>query len=77
MRNLILAYLEDMVLLTISCWYDDFQHICFKISNIKSYLISIASLSKKQESSRKTSIFALLTMPKPLTVWITINCGKF
>ena len=30
-------------------------------------------LSKKQESSRKTSISALLTMPKPLTVWITIN----
>ena len=33
--------------------------------------------SKKQESSRKTSISALLTMPKALTVWITINCGKF
>ena len=32
---------------------------------------------KKRESSRKTSISALLTMPKPLTVWITINCGKF
>ena len=32
---------------------------------------------KKQESSRKTSIFALLTTPKPSTVWITINCGKF
>ena len=32
---------------------------------------------KKQESSRKTSISALMTMPKPLTVWITINCGKF
>ena len=32
---------------------------------------------KKQESSRKTSISALLTMPKPLTVWITINCEKF
>ena len=32
---------------------------------------------EKQESSRKTSISALLTMPKPLTVWITINCGKF
>ena len=28
---------------------------------------------KKQESSRKTSISVLLTMPKPLTVWITIN----
>ena len=33
--------------------------------------------SKRQGSSRKTSISALLTMPKPLTVWITINCGKF
>ena len=32
---------------------------------------------KKQESSRKNSISALLIMPKPLTVWITINCGKF
>ena len=32
---------------------------------------------KKQENSRKTSISALLTMPKPLTVWITIHCGKF
>ena len=32
---------------------------------------------KKQESSRKTSISALLTMAKPLTVWITVNCGKF
>ena len=32
---------------------------------------------KKQESFRKTSISDLLTMPKPLTVWITINCGKF
>ena len=30
---------------------------------------------KNQESSRKTSISALLTMPKPLTVWITRNCG--
>ena len=32
--------------------------------------------SKKQESFRKTSI-SLLTMPKSLTVWITVNCGKF
>ena len=37
---------------------------------------SIGSL-KKQESSRKTSTSALLTRPKPLTVWITTNCGKF
>ena len=33
--------------------------------------------SKKQESSRQTSTSALLTMWKPLTVWITTNCGKF
>ena len=32
---------------------------------------------KKQESSRKTSTSALLTMPKPLTVYITTNCRKF
>ena len=36
-----------------------------------------AGSSKKQESSRKTSISPLFTMPKHLTVWITINCGKF
>ena len=35
-----------------------------------------AGSSEKQESSRKTSTSALLTMPKPLTVWITTNCGK-
>ena len=32
---------------------------------------------KKQESFRKTPTSALLTTPKPLTVWITTNCGKF
>ena len=32
---------------------------------------------KKQESSRKTSVSAILTVPKPLTVWITTHCGKF
>ena len=36
-----------------------------------------AGSSKNQGSSRKISISALSTMPKPLTVWITINCGKF
>ena len=37
---------------------------------------SVGSL-EKQESSRKTSLSALLTTPKPLIVWITANCGKF
>ena len=34
-------------------------------------------IEKAREFQKKTSIFALLTMPKPLTVWIIINCGKF
>ena len=34
-------------------------------------------IKKAREFHKKTSISALLTMPKPLTVWITINCGKF
>ena len=38
---------------------------------------AIFKVLKKQDSSRKTSISALMTTPKPLTVWITINCGKF
>ena len=33
--------------------------------------------SEKQESSKTTSVSVLLTIPKPLTVWITINCGHF
>ena len=40
-------------------------------------IANIHWIIQKQASSRKTSISALLTMPKPLTVWITINCGKF
>ena len=40
-------------------------------------IANICWIMKKTRSSRKTSISALLTMPKPLTVWITIKCGKF
>ena len=40
-------------------------------------IANISWISKKQESSRKTSISALLITPKPLIVWITTNCGKF
>ena len=44
---------------------------------VRKMTLGIAESPKKQESSRKTSISALLTMSKPLTIWITINCGKF
>ena len=48
-----------------------------KAEELEIKLSTSAGSLKKQKSSRKTSISALLTMPKPLTVWITINCGKF
>ena len=40
-------------------------------------LPTFVGLLKKQESSRKTSTYALLTIPKALTVWTTTNSGKF
>ena len=40
-------------------------------------IANIRWIIKKARVPEKTSISALLTMPKPLTVWITINCGKF
>ena len=43
----------------------------------KDQIANICWIIEKEESSRKTSISVLLTMSKPLTVWITIKCGKF
>ena len=55
----------------------DVQAVLEKAEEPEIKLPTSAGLSKKQKSSRKTSISALLTTPKPLTVWITTNCGKF
>ena len=54
-----------------------FKLILEKAKELEIKLPTSVGSSKKQESSRKTSISALLTTPKPSTVWITINCGKF
>ena len=48
-----------------------------KAEELEIKFLTSAGSSKKQESSWKTSISALLTTPKPLTVCITTNCGKF
>ena len=48
-----------------------------KDTGTRDQIANIRWIMEKEKSSRKTSISALLTMPKPLTVWITINCGKF
>ena len=43
----------------------------------KGQIANVRWIMDKAREFQKTSISALLTMPKPLTVWITINCGKF
>ena len=58
------------------------QYVMFKLVLEKAEepeikLPTFVGSSKKQERSRKTSTSALLTMPQPLTLWITTNCGKF
>ena len=51
-----------------------FKLVFEKAEEPETKLPTSAASSKKQESSRKKYISALLTMPKTLTVWITINC---
>ena len=77
--------LLDLLASTISIFqflFEDLYLLLFKLVFEKAEepeikLPTSTESSKKQKSTRKTSISALLTMPKPLTVWITINCGKF
>ena len=54
-----------------------FKLVLEKAEELEIKLPTSSGSSKKQKSSRKTSISALLIMPKPLIVWITINYGKF
>ena len=61
----------------VNCELPDVQAGFRKGRGTRDQMPTSAGSWKKQESSRKTSISALLTMPKPLTVWITINSGKF
>ena len=61
----------------VNCELPDVQASSRKAEEPEIKLPTSTGSWKKQESSRKRSISALLTMPKPLTVWITINCGKF
>ena len=60
----------------VNCELPDVQAGFRKGRGTRDQIANIHWIIEKQESSRKTSISALLTMPKPLTMWITINCGK-
>ena len=61
----------------VNCEIPDVQADFRKGRGTRHQIANILGSCKKQESSRKTFISALLTMPKPLIVWITINCGQF
>ena len=56
-----------------NCELPDGQAGFRKGRGTRDQITNICWIMEKQESSRKTSISALLTMPKPLTIWITIN----
>ena len=62
-----------------SMWTMNFQMFKLDLEKAEEPEIKLPTstgLSKKQKSSRKTSISPLLSMPKPLTVWITTHYGK-
>ena len=66
-----------MASLTVNRELPDVQAGFRKGRGTRDQIANICWIIKKEKSSRKTSSSALLTLPKPLTVWITINCGKF
>ena len=61
----------------VNCELPDVQADFRKDRGTRDQIANIRWIMKKAREFRKTSISALLTMPKPLTVWITINCEKF
>jgi len=60
-----------------NCKLPDIQDGFRKGRGTRDQIATSTGSLKKQENSRKTSTSALLTTPKPYTVWITTNCGKF
>ena len=62
----------------VNCELPDIQAVFRKGRRTRDQIANIRWIIEKERvCSRKTSTSALLTMPKPLTVWITTNCGKF
>ena len=76
-NKVMLKILQARLLQYVNHEFPDVQAGFRKGRGTRDQIANICCIIKKQESFRKTSIYALLTMPKHLTVWITINCGKF
>ena len=75
--KVILKILQDRLQQYVTVNFQMFKLVLEKAEEPEIKLPISAGSPKKQVSSIKTSISALLTIPKPLTVWITTNCGKF
>ena len=75
-NKVMLKILQARLQQYMNCKFPDVQLVLEKAEELEIKLPTSAGLFKKQESSRKTSTSALLTMPKHLTVWITTSCGK-
>ena len=75
--KVILKILQDRLQQYVNCVCLDVQAGFRKGRGTRDQVANIRWIIEKQESSRKTSTFDLFTTPKPLTVWITTNCGKF
>ena len=76
-RKVMLKILQSRLHQYMNCELPDFQAGFRKAVEAEIKLPASTQSWKKQGSSRRISISALLTISKPLTVWITINCGKF
>ena len=61
----------------VNCELPDVQAGFRKGRGTRDQIANICWIIEKQESPRKIFTYVLLTMPKPLTVWITTNCEKF
>ena len=71
-----LKIFQAMLQQNVNCELPDVQAGFRKGREMRDQSANILWVIKKSKSSRKTSLSALLTMPKILTVWITINCGN-
>ena len=60
-----------------NCKFPDVQAGFRKGRGTRDQIANIRGIIEKAREFQKTSAFTLLTMPKPLTLWITTNCGKF
>ena len=76
--KVVLKILQARLQQYVNCELPDVQARFRKGRETNDQIVNICwIIEKAREFQKKTTISALLTMPNPLTVWITINCGKF